>query len=453
MALPRSSASWLLLLFAPAVLGHMPAFAGTTSRQDPLDLGDITKNSWALSGTLSPGEVQHFKFTIDGTVTGSKGRFHMGLYVPGEGEDFRFYVAIFGLNADTECERWGDGWGRRLQERRRLVHPPLPVHRNTSDGTTWLAGSDTYLPSVVIGDGDEDLPVNYTNPDERLIFIADPACDLPNKFEPFSPTLFKPRGSCITDFPRTGEYRIAVWGDDTMASPKRFSVGLGLAERDVFSPRSLLLFDFTLMRIQTWNGWSPIVLLLPIIIALLLLACLLLVLKKKAPKRFGTSSGLPTPFRLLACLGGTILLGHVVANIMVFIWAVSNADPHGEFAFALITGIVLPLNSGFWALYIGLRMPCCCGPASIKMHCGHRCSLIPLGLLHLMLHAGYIIGPATLLIAAVLPSCLADRGILEGVVPAMHSGAKKETKVEIETTSAADVQKTPPSTSFSFGAV
>ena len=70
-----------------------------------------------------------------------------------------------------------------------------------------------------------------------------------------------------------------------------------------------------------------------------------------------------------------------------------------------------------------------------------------------MLHAGYIIGPATLLIAAVLPSCLADRGILEGVVPAMHSGAKKETKVEIETTSAADVQKTPPSTSFSFGAV
>ena len=40
----------LLSLLAGSAVAHMPAFAGTTSREQPLDLGDITKNSWALSG-------------------------------------------------------------------------------------------------------------------------------------------------------------------------------------------------------------------------------------------------------------------------------------------------------------------------------------------------------------------------------------------------------------------
>ena len=80
----------VLLLVAPAALAHMPAFAGTTSREEPLDLGDITSNSWALTGQLSPGEVQHYKFTIaQGTTASSPATqsFHMGLYVPGAGED------------------------------------------------------------------------------------------------------------------------------------------------------------------------------------------------------------------------------------------------------------------------------------------------------------------------------------------------------------------------------
>ena len=185
-------------------------------------------------------------------------RFYMGMYVPGEGQDdFRFYVAIFGLREDTVCERWGDGWGRRLAtaeaepftqppSRRSLLHPPLAVHRKTADGTSWLAASDEYLPEQVVGPvGEEGVPVDYHDTSDRLIFIADPGADLPNKFEPFSPTLFRPRGSCITDLPKAGEYRIAVWGGDGLTETRRFSLGLGLTERDVFSAKNLLLFDYT----------------------------------------------------------------------------------------------------------------------------------------------------------------------------------------------------------------
>ena len=79
----------MLVAVVPTIVAHMPAFAGVTSREEPLDLGDITQNSWAITGTLSPGEVQHYKFSIASATTTSSPsteRFHMGLYVPGMGE-------------------------------------------------------------------------------------------------------------------------------------------------------------------------------------------------------------------------------------------------------------------------------------------------------------------------------------------------------------------------------
>ena len=96
----------------------------------------------------------------------------------------------------------------------------------------------SHLPASVVGLHDTSTPhthpgFDYHKPAETLVFIASPSTDLPNKFEAFSPTLFKPRGSCITDFPRGGEYRIAVWGKPDQRSPKKFSFGIGLAERDV----------------------------------------------------------------------------------------------------------------------------------------------------------------------------------------------------------------------------
>lgn len=278
-------------LVAHAV-AHMPAEAGRGTREDPVDLGDPTVNSWALTGEMIPEQVYHYKFTIPGpTPTDSKRcteegcdshMFFLGMYVPGAGEpDFTFYVAVFGMPNTTACARWGDGWGRR-----RLNHPDAldigaSPHRITSEGTTWLADS-TKIPSRVLGNSSDDLPF-YHQPEETLVFIASPTTDLPNKFEAFSPTLFKPRGSCIADFPRGGEYRMAVWGDADQLGPKRFSVGIGLAERDVFAPLNLIKFGYTLHEIQRWNHWNGFVLVLPIIVCVLLALTTLIVIKLCAP--------------------------------------------------------------------------------------------------------------------------------------------------------------------------
>jgi len=275
----------------------------------------------------------------------------------------------------------------------------------------WLAPSDALLPVEVEGPEGEDMPVDYHDETARLIFIADEATDLPIKFEPFSPTLFRPRGSCIAPFPRSGEYRIAVWSDDSLPEPKPFSIGLGLAERDVFSPTNLLTFDYTLMQIQSWNGWHPFVLLLPLLLLLATALATLAVLKNKRPDHFGTASGWPTPFRLLACVGGSLIIGHAIANLAVMVWAVSNAHAGNEFVFPLVTQIVLPTATSIGTLFVGFRVRCCCGEPSASAHCGHRITLIVPGLLHLMLHAGYIVAPVLLLLASVLPPSLANAGL------------------------------------------
>ena len=62
----------------------------------------------------------------------------------------------------------------------------------------------------------------------------------------------------------------------------------------------------------------------PLVLAVALVLASLCIVAKKRPEHFGTTSGWPTPFRLMACVGGSMLLGHVAANLAVFIWAISK---------------------------------------------------------------------------------------------------------------------------------
>ena len=80
-------------------------------------------------------------------------------------------------------------------------------------------------------------------------------------------------------------------------------------------------------------------LLLPLLLFLALALLALKYIKSKRPDHFGTASGWPTPFRLLACVGGSLILGHVIANLSVMTWAVTNAHAGNEFVFPLVTQV------------------------------------------------------------------------------------------------------------------
>ena len=427
---------FLIVSLFTSIYAHTPTGTGAGSRKAPVDLGDPTTNSWAITGDMKPNQVFHYKFTITkktptselGNVN-SKNRFFLGLYVPGGGEPgFTFYTAIFGMSNNTQCTQWGDGWGRRLSGSNDHDHDSgagtapssaaattiLP-HRTTADGSAWIMDS-TEIPESVTGkwDGhshDHDNEFNYHQPKETLVFIASPATNRPNKFESFSPTLFKPRGSCIADFLHAGEYRMAVWGESQQKTIKKFAVGIGLAERDVFAPSNLITFDYILMPIQIWNGWNPFVMILPILIGIAL-AFVSMYMKWR---KYQTNTGMPTPYRgIILCVSG-LLLGHVIMNISILIWATSNSIVHSsrELTFPLVMGIFMPLISGCMTLLIGLNVPvcgCCTTHDNASSHASipYRMTTFCFGFLHLFVHAGYVIGPILLIVTSILPSKYAN---------------------------------------------
>ena len=422
-----------LLALLHSTSGHTPTGTGAGTLQSPVDLGDPTLNSWAITGTMRPNEIFYYSFTITDKAALSasgKNRFYLGYYVPGAGEPgFTFYVAIFGMSNSTNCTQWGGGWGRRRlagdddhgHEEDDNTAPTETPHRITSSNTAWLMDS-TAVPERVTGSSHDhgDTSFNYHRATETLVFIASPATNRPNKFESFSPTLFKPRGSCIADFSNGGgEYRMAVWGRADQVGTKHWAVGIGLAERDVFAPSNLITFDYILFSLQTWNGWNGFVLILPML--LFCVGSVLFMLVKV--KHYSTVSGYPTPFRGVALVCGSMLVGHVIMNIAILDWATSNAhvESSRELTFPLVIGILLPLTTSAGLLLIGLCVNVCgcwlcCGGSSsgsVAAAPAYRCVVFGVGLLHLFLHAGYIIVPVSLLIVSLLPSKLANYGASE----------------------------------------
>lgn len=438
-------------MFAISLLGaaaHMPAGAGSGSRQSPIDLGDPTTNSWAIFGELAPMEVKYYKFTAPQTTATSTElqRFYFGMYVPGAGEpDFTFYVSIFGMKNDTECERWGDGWGRRLHggiddyddeapTTPRDAYGVQPA-RTSAAGTLWVMDSDD-IPNRVKGpvhshsrslellsDGD----FNYHNHPNTLAFIAPPEKDLLNKFEAFSPTLFKPRGSCIANFPMAGEYRIAVWGDSAQAGKHKFSFGIGLAERDVLSVPNLMRADYNLYPIHVWNSWTDGQLLAPFIVGGIVGLLLPFLIMKCKPGFYGTSSGLASPFRHLNLIAAGLILGQFATNIGVFMWASKGAShvEKREMVIPIIMTIIVPALTFLTVFMIGLGFGCCCccgaRARTKKAWWGYRLTSFIVGLFALFIHHGYLIVPALLFLATLLPSTIANMGIQDDPEKAQDS--------------------------------
>ena len=120
---------------------HMPKFEAVNSAEFPEDLGDITKNSWAVSKRISPEEVHYFKINVPKTPKKKAGeseknhekkRFMMTLTVPpGKPEEnFTFYMAAWGFEKNTKCSTWPDGWGRRLADTWRKDKSTIRVGRS-----------------------------------------------------------------------------------------------------------------------------------------------------------------------------------------------------------------------------------------------------------------------------------------------------------------------------------
>lgn len=237
--------------------------------------------------------------------------------------------------------------------------------------------------------------------------VLEAATDLKlgSAYEPFSPFVFQPRGSCVSTFPKTGEYRMAIWAASNTKGYKNYSLGIGLAERDVMRIDNLIKADYNLFAMFLWGHWHPLALLGPILCAVLLTQILLF-----------TSSIKVTLFKWLGTTGGAILLGHAMQNLMIVIWCMIWSHPGPKIWMALGLNIILPVFTGSG-----------CIMASLIDTTGDICRRLTVGLLgafHLFgWHCGYIVGPTFLIIASILPTVAADYVMFVGVVAAASTSS------------------------------
>jgi len=152
-----------------------------------------------------------------------------------------------------------------------------------------------------------------------------------------------------------------------------------------------------------WNNWSAFTVVFPVLLAFFM-AQYYLIKQTKNPEVAS-----PTLFQWLSLSGGSILAGHAAFNIINFIWCVSIANPGGGFVIALLLGIMLPLINGVAAMMAGLK-GCCCKKSPRCNNVCQRLTMFWCGMAHIFgWHAGYVIGPISLIIASILPPKIADR--------------------------------------------
>ena len=116
-----------------------------------------------------------------------------------------------------------------------------------------------------------------------------------------------------------------------------------------------------------------------------------------------------------------------------------------ELIFPLILGLIMPLLSGTFTLLIGAAAPlcgCCCASArNANAHWSHRIVVGLFGVLHLFLHCGYLVAPSLLMLAAILPPAIANRGIKPRTNPATGKGIAMTSSVG---PAHGNVEETPP---------
>lgn len=215
------------------------------------------------------------------------------------------------------------------------------------------------------------------------------------------------------DFPRTGEYHIAVWAAPGTKGIKNYSLGLGLTERDVMKFSNTVKFDYMLYDMFIWGRWSPAALLLPLILPVLAVWALFAFIIFKRPQEER-----PSVFKMVATTGATFILGHVLWNIINLSWCASVSETGREAMLTLIMSIFIPMINAVACIITVFKckptdeaktLKCCCKEGKTCRDVCRRVTVGLVGLWHLFVwHSGYIIAPVVLVIAAVLPPKVAD---------------------------------------------
>jgi len=203
-------------------------------------------------------------------------------------------------------------------------------------------------------------------------------------YEPFTPSANYHTVGLDRTVEGGGEYLLAVYEPRNTSGP----VGVTIGYEEEFSPVEYLTVPLDIVRIHLWEGQHPLVVTGPWLVALLGGAALL-----RARRRDG---GRRPIIRYGLIGGGAVVVGTALSTLVQMAVALFSTGPVASMLLTLVF-VAVPAVCGTWVLRVALREDLVLGFRT-------RIGLAVTGAASLVTWAGLIVGPAVLLLIAVLPT-------------------------------------------------
>ena len=253
--------------------------------------------------------------------------------------------------------------------------------------TSPAAKDDGFVPSVAIlgpGVSGEDSPPGFVEEPPgagALVLAGEPPAGA--TYEPFSPSATRDVAETDFEVPRDGTYVLVVYAED-----RGGHYGLAVGSRESFTPMEWITSPLFFASIYAWERQPLWLVYLPA--ALVVAGGGLLLLRRH---RRGRRVDLPAR---VAATAGLLFVASGVTVVVQMVAALFWSSPTAAAAVTVVLA-ALPAALGTGVLVLALRR-------SGEWSLGSRLLLAALGVGGLALWAGWMVGPALAVVAAVLPS-------------------------------------------------
>jgi hypothetical protein len=232
-------------------------------------------------------------------------------------------------------------------------------------------------------DGTEGVPAWVTVPEGMGAIVVEGERPDTASYEPFAPSASYRTASFERPVESTTTFVVAIYEPANRSGP----VGVTMGYEEEFSTIEYLTVPFDLVRTYLWEGTHPFVVLLPFLLTFLIGIGFV---RRRRP---GTR--MRSPVRLLLIGAGLLIVGSGVNTAVQMGIALTRTGPTPG---ALLTAafVVVPIIAGGWALWLTLRR-------DQGLTLRTRVGLAVAGIATLVTWAGFIVGPAMLIVVALIP--------------------------------------------------
>jgi hypothetical protein len=256
-----------------------------------------------------------------------------------------------------------------------------------------INSEEGYVPSFVLmgpGMGQEgEIPPFIEKPEDTGYIVIEGMLPEQGEYEGFSPSAFYELAEININAPAGGEYYVAAYSEEGEGN---YALVVGYIES--FTIIEFIRVPLDLIVVYQWEGQSLLEILSPFIITVVMGLILMIYGMRKR--------GLEVPiYGLVGAIAGLFFLGSSVIMLYQMIYALNQVPANSQIIITLLFTLV-PLIMGIAIIRIGLM-------GSRKPSRGIRATMFIIGILALFVWAGYFVGPALAIIAAILPVSIASR--------------------------------------------